>query len=80
MERTLMTVDEAARYLTVSPRLVRRLVFERRIAFVKVGVFVRFERSIWTPSCWPEGSSRSSRATGGVRPDGLRMGGAAYQR
>ena len=37
----LLTVDEAAERLGTSTRFVRRLVFERRIAFVKVGRHVR---------------------------------------
>jgi excisionase family DNA binding protein len=37
----LLTVDEAAERLGTSTRFVRRLSFERRIAFVKVGRHVR---------------------------------------
>jgi excisionase family DNA binding protein len=37
----LLTVDEAAERLGTSTRFVRRLIFERRIAFVKVGHHVR---------------------------------------
>ena len=37
----LLTVGEAAERLGTSTRFVRRLVFERRIAFVKVGRHVR---------------------------------------
>jgi excisionase family DNA binding protein len=37
----LLTVDEAAERLGTSTRFVRRLIFERRIAFVKVGRHVR---------------------------------------
>ncbi len=37
----LLTVDQVAERLGTSPRFVRRLVFERRIAFVKVGRHVR---------------------------------------
>jgi excisionase family DNA binding protein len=37
----LLTVDEAAERLGTSTRFVRRLVFERRIAFVKVDRHVR---------------------------------------
>jgi excisionase family DNA binding protein len=40
MER-LLTVDDAADRLGTSVRFVRRLIFERRIAFVKVGRHVR---------------------------------------
>jgi excisionase family DNA binding protein len=38
----LLTVDQAALRLGTSVRFVRRLVFERRIAYRKVGRFVRF--------------------------------------
>jgi excisionase family DNA binding protein len=37
----LLTVEEAADRLGTSVRFVRRLVLERRIAFVKVGRHVR---------------------------------------
>jgi excisionase family DNA binding protein len=37
----MLTVDQAAERLGTSVRFVRRLVFERRIAFVKVGRHVR---------------------------------------
>jgi excisionase family DNA binding protein len=38
---TLLTVDQAAERLGTSPRFVRRLVFQRRIAYVKLGRHVR---------------------------------------
>jgi excisionase family DNA binding protein len=37
----LLTVEEAAERLGTSVRFVRRLIFERRIAFVKMGRHVR---------------------------------------
>jgi excisionase family DNA binding protein len=37
----LLTVEEAAERLGTSTRFVRRLILERRIAFVKVGRHVR---------------------------------------
>ncbi|MDX6307670.1 MAG: hypothetical protein QOI06_716 [Nocardioidaceae bacterium] len=37
----LLTIEEVAERLHTSPRFVRRLVAERRIAFTKVGKFVR---------------------------------------
>jgi excisionase family DNA binding protein len=37
----LFTVQEAAERLNTSPRFVRRLIFERRIAFLKLGRHVR---------------------------------------
>jgi excisionase family DNA binding protein len=45
MDHELLTSDEVAARLRVTPRFVRRLVAERRIAFVKVGRLVRFEAS-----------------------------------
>ncbi len=38
----LFTVAEAAEWLNTTPRHVRRLVFERRIAYRKLGNYVRF--------------------------------------
>jgi excisionase family DNA binding protein len=43
MSRTLLDVDQAAEHLTVTPRFVRTLVAERRVPFLKVGKFVRFD-------------------------------------
>jgi len=37
----LLTVEEVAERLNTSPRFVRRLIFERRIAFLKLGRHVR---------------------------------------
>jgi excisionase family DNA binding protein len=45
MEDELLTPDEVAARLRTTPRFVRRLVAERRIAVVKVGRSVRFESS-----------------------------------
>lgn len=41
--RPLLDVTGAADYLTTSTHFVRRLVRERRVAFVKVGRHVRFD-------------------------------------
>jgi excisionase family DNA binding protein len=38
---TLLSVEQAAERLGTSVRFVRRLVFQRRIAYVKVGRHVR---------------------------------------
>jgi excisionase family DNA binding protein len=38
----LLTMDEVAERLNTTPRHVRRLVFERRIAYRKLGRYVRF--------------------------------------
>ena len=39
----LLTVDQAAERLGTSPRFIRRLVAERRIAFAKLGKHVRID-------------------------------------
>jgi excisionase family DNA binding protein len=38
---TLLTVEQAAERLGTSTRFVRRLIFERRIAYAKLGRHVR---------------------------------------
>jgi excisionase family DNA binding protein len=38
----LLTLGEVAERLNTTPRHVRRLVFERRIAYRKLGRYVRF--------------------------------------
>lgn len=43
IEESLMTTAEVAAHLAVPESFVRRLVRERRIEFVKVGRYVRFE-------------------------------------
>lgn len=44
MER-LLTLDEAAEELNLTPRYMRRLVSERRIAFVRMGRKIRISES-----------------------------------
>jgi excisionase family DNA binding protein len=39
-----LTIEAAAERLGVTPRLVRRLVTERRIGFVRVGKFIRLRQ------------------------------------
>ena len=41
----LMTVEQAGEYLGTGARFIRRLITERRITYVKVGKYVRLERS-----------------------------------
>ncbi|MFE2595800.1 excisionase family DNA-binding protein [Streptomyces sp. NPDC059396] len=48
MADRLLTVDEAAERLGTGVRFMRRLVAERRIAFVKVGRHVRVADSVLT--------------------------------
>jgi excisionase family DNA binding protein len=42
---TLLTVEQAAKRLGTSERFVRRLIAERRIAYVKVGRHVRIAQA-----------------------------------
>ena len=42
-EQVLVTADVVARWLGTTPRHVQRLVTEKRIPYVKVGHFVRFD-------------------------------------
>lgn len=54
MKPTLVDIDGAAEYLSVTPRFVRSLVAERRIPFLKMGRFVRFdtaELDRWLDDC-----------------------------
>jgi excisionase family DNA binding protein len=39
----LLDIAGVAERLSVTERFIRRLVFERRIPFLKIGHFVRFE-------------------------------------
>jgi excisionase family DNA binding protein len=39
----LLTMDQLAEHLGVTPRHVRRLVDERRVPFLRVGRFIRFD-------------------------------------
>ncbi len=41
----LLTITQAGEYLGTGERFIRRLITERRIAYVKVGKYVRLERS-----------------------------------
>ena len=41
----LLTVDQAAERLGTKPRFIRRLIAEKRIAYIKLGVHVRIEDS-----------------------------------
>ncbi|MGY1708332.1 excisionase family DNA-binding protein [Geodermatophilus sp. SYSU D00758] len=41
----LLTVAQAGEYLGTGERFVRRLITERRIGYIKVGKYVRLERS-----------------------------------
>jgi excisionase family DNA binding protein len=41
----LLTVEAAATRMSTSPRFIRRLIAERRIAYVKLGRYVRIPAS-----------------------------------
>ena len=41
----LLSVAEAGEYLGTGERFIRRLITERQISYVKVGKYVRLERS-----------------------------------
>lgn len=43
--RTFLSVPEAADYLTISERSLRRLIAGRKISYSKIGNLVRFEHS-----------------------------------
>ena len=42
-ESELLDIAAAAERLSVTPRFIRRLVHERRLAYIKVGKYIRFE-------------------------------------
>jgi excisionase family DNA binding protein len=66
----LLDTDEVAMALRVTPRHVRRLVAERRIPFIKVGRFVRFdpgELDVWLDQQRVDVVRRGWRASGTVR-------------
>ncbi len=41
----LLTIGQAAEYLGTGERFIRRLVAQRRISYVKLGKYVRLQRS-----------------------------------
>lgn len=74
----LLTIDEAAVRLGTSPRFIRRLVAERRIAYTKVGKFVRLASSD-LDGFVAAGRVEADTGRQGARPDG-RIGGKATSR
>lgn len=50
----LLTMDQLAERLGVTRRHVRRLVTERRVPFIRVGRFIRFDPA--EISAWLDGS------------------------
>lgn len=54
LREPLINIDEVAERLGVSTRYVRRLVAERRIAYLKVGRLLRFDADVvdsWLAAC-----------------------------
>lgn len=54
MSTNLMNVNEAAERIGMSPRFVRRLAYERRLAHFKVGTALRFDTAdldAWISQC-----------------------------
>ncbi len=45
-DNQLLTVAQAGDYLGTGERFVRRLIAQRRITYVKLGKYVRLQRSI----------------------------------
>jgi excisionase family DNA binding protein len=58
----LLTIEQLAAHLGVTPRHIRRLIAERRIPHLKVGRFVRFDPA--DVSTWLRGTTRPA---GGLR-------------
>jgi excisionase family DNA binding protein len=52
----LLDIDAVADLLAVTPRHIRRLVAERRIPYVKVGRFIRFDPA--DLESWLDGTRR----------------------
>ncbi len=42
----LLTIEQAGEYLGTGGRFVRRLVAQRRVGYVKLGRYVRLQRSV----------------------------------
>src|SRR5262249_7429691 len=82
----LLTVEQTAEYLSVSPRTVQRLITERRLSSVRVGRAARVtEDALREFVCKPierEGSSssRGARPTTWVGRRGARRGPSAAAR
>jgi excisionase family DNA binding protein len=63
----LLTIDELAERLGVSIRRIRRLIAERRVPYLKVGWFIRFDPAEIT--AWLDGARHPQRSTTGDRFD-----------
>jgi excisionase family DNA binding protein len=67
---TLLSVEQAAERLGTSVRFVRRLVFERRIAYAKLGCHVRIASGSGDLDAFIE----AGRVEAAARPDAIRRG------
>ncbi|MGD0442109.1 MAG: helix-turn-helix domain-containing protein [Acidimicrobiales bacterium] len=70
----LLTIDQLAERLGVSIRHIRRLIAERRVPYLKVGWFIRFDPA--DIAAWLDGARHPQRQgddrTGVVFPTGRR--------
>ena len=72
----LLTIDQLAERLGVTPRHVRRLVFERRVPFLKVGRFVRFSPN--DIAKWLQSTRREPRIGRDPGPLAVAVTGGSY--
>jgi excisionase family DNA binding protein len=80
----LLTVDQAAERLGTSPRFIRRLIAERRIAFAKLGKHVRIDSAdldafVAAGRVAPAGSVALPESRDGTNPVARVLRGAAGQ-
>ena len=61
----LLTIDQLAERLGVSIRHIRRLIAERRVPYLKVGWFIRFDPA--EIAAWLDGARHPERSTAGDR-------------
>jgi excisionase family DNA binding protein len=62
--RRLLSIEQLAQHLGVTERHIRRLVADRRVPFLKVGKFIRFDPSdiaSWLNASKPGAVGSSSR-------------------
>jgi len=68
VRRALLDIGEVSDWLGTSHRHIRRLIAERRIPFIKVGHFIRFDEqevSEWIDDCRVTPATPVSPASGG---------------
>jgi len=72
----LLSTEELASRLGVTPRHIRRLVAERRIPFLKVGRFMRFDPS--DVARWLDQTRRQARSSRGSPSTGQAVTAGSY--